>query len=262
MPPLTPAVIYEKELTVWLSLATKAAEQAGGYLKVRDRSATEVIAESKRDVKLQGDRGAEEQIVHILRQGSDADILSEERGLVKGSGITPGAVWIVDPLDGTVNFQRGVPLSCVSVALWIDREPALGVVYDFIRGELFAGIVGQGATLNGRPICVSSVTCRERAILCTGFPVSTDFSSGGIEWFVHQVRGFKKVRLFGSAALSLAYVASGRVDAYFERDIKIWDVAAGLALVKAAGGEVSPTEWNESSVITAYAGNAQLPPLT
>jgi myo-inositol-1(or 4)-monophosphatase len=258
---MSSVVLQEKHLQTWLSVAVHAAQEAGRYLMARDGAATHVTAEMARDIKLQADQRAEDRIVHVLTGGLNADVLSEERGLVAGAESPGGAQWIVDPLDGTVNYHREIPFSCVSIALWIDREPILGVVFDFWRGELYAGIVGQGATLNNRPIRVSSVARREQAVLCTGFPTGSDFSSGGILEFVDQVRAFKKVRLFGSAALSLAYVASGRADAYVERDIRMWDVAAGLALVKAAGGEVRLSGWKESSKVTAYGGNARLSPL-
>lgn len=259
---MSAAVLHDKDLQTWLSAAVRAAREAGRYLLAREDTATHVTAETSKDIKLAADQAAEERIVRGLAEALDVDVLSEERGFVSSARVAGDMQWIVDPLDGTVNYHRGIPLSCVSVALWVGREPVLGVVFDFIRNELYEGIVGRGATLNGRPIHVSSVARRDQAVLCTGFPAGSDFSSDGIFEFVDRVRAFKKVRLLGSAALSLAYVASGRADAYTERDIRMWDVAAGLALVKAAGGEISLSGWKESFRVTVYGGNARLSPVT
>ena len=178
---------------------------------------------------MQADLNSESLVLSRLK--GSFPVLSEESGGERHSGPT----WIVDPLDGTVNYFRGIPNCCVSIALW-DREPILGVVYDFNRHELFAGIADEGITLNGQPITVSPIDQKNKAICFTGFPVATSFEDGALTEFVGLVRGYKKVRLLGSAALSLAYVACGRGDVYRERDIRLWDVAAGLALVKAAGG--------------------------
>jgi fructose-1,6-bisphosphatase/inositol monophosphatase family enzyme len=211
-----------------------------------------------RDVKLEADRAAEERILEVLRGASPFEVLAEEGGTRPGSDPDSGLRWIVDPLDGSMNFLRGIPLCCVSVGLWRCNEPLLGVVYDFNRDEIFTGIVGEGAYLNGNKIRVSQVKESRHATLCTGFPAATDFSADALGRFVAKVQDYKKVRLFGSAALSLAYVAAGRVDAYRERDIRIWDVAAGLALVMAAGGETVTEPTAVPHAMDVYASNEGL----
>jgi myo-inositol-1(or 4)-monophosphatase len=190
-----------------------------------------------RDVKLQADTEAESIVLDVLRKTSDYPVLAEEGGM-SGAPSGSGPFWIVDPLDGTLNYSRNIDLCCVSIALYDGLVPILGVVYDFNRHDLFSGVVGAGADLNGEPISPTSVTEPGRAVLATGFPVQRDFGSTALQSFMSQVQQFKKIRLLGSAALSLAYVASGRVDAYTEEDIMIWDVAAGVALVQASGGNV------------------------
>jgi len=180
---------------------------------------------------------SEKQIVSILSKKSLFPVLSEEMGKVWSPEQFPDYHWIVDPLDGSFNYWKDIPLCCVSVGLWRGSNPVLGAIYDFNRNELFTGIVGQGAWLNNMPMRVSNLSDQKKSVLCTGFPVSTDFSTSPIQQFISFVQNFKKIRLIGSASLSLAYVACGRVDAYFERDIKIWDVAAGIALVRSAGGD-------------------------
>ena len=247
-------------LTDLLDVAVLAAQKAGEYLADAQREGRVILlAEPRRDVKLEADRRSEQLICEILREKSTISILAEEQGFIEVPNSLPELCWIIDPLDGSVNYSSGIPMCCISIGLWRQDEPLLGVVYDFCRDELFTGIVGVGAWLNGEPVRVSGTDAPEKAVLCTGFPVSTDFSPDGLMEFVEQVRAYKKVRLFGSAALSLAYVAAGRADVYQERDVKIWDVAAGLAVVRAAGGTVVWTGPSRAETGTAYAGAPSLP---
>ena len=134
----------------------------------------------------------------------------------------------------------------------------LGVVYDFNRNEMFSGLIGQGAWLNGKPIKVSNTKKKSRAILCTGFPVSSDFSSKTLLRFVENIMEYKKIRLLGSAALSLAYVACGRADVYVENGIKLWDVAGGIALVEAAGGQAQYAALDKENILTVKGSNEYL----
>ncbi|EAI7420024.1 inositol monophosphatase, partial [Campylobacter jejuni] len=140
--------------------------------------------------------------------------------------------WIVDPLDGSLNFSQDIPICCVSVALYKGNEPILGVVYDFYRDEMFSGLVGIGTWLNNKKISVLNIKKdKKQAVLATGFSTYMNYSRSELEKFITHIQEFKKIRLLGSAALSLAYVACGRVDAYYEKDIAFWDVAAGMALI-------------------------------
>ncbi|MCL5269958.1 MAG: inositol monophosphatase [bacterium] len=230
-----------------LNLAVEAARAAGERLRAIAAGEKAVLSVAGRDIKLQADRDSESLILGMLAARSPHPVLAEESG--ECGTIAEGAApfWVVDPLDGTLNFSRGVPLCCVSIALVEGTAPRLGVVYDFNRGELFYGVPGDAGDVHGgiispageRPLAVSGVAERGKAILATGFPVNRDFGAAALAEFVDQVKSFKKVRLLGSAALSLAWVAAGRVDAYAEDDIMLWDVAAGLALVAAAGGHVA-----------------------
>ena len=205
------------------------AKQAGKFLK--NTKSIKVLSDRNRDIKLNVDLKSESIIFKKLSKYYP--VLSEESG---GVLLKNNAVWIVDPLDGTVNYQRKIPLNCISISLWHRKKPVLGVVYDFMRNELFTGIIGNGAKLNGKKIMISSIKKISQSIIFTGFPVGFNLKHVYIKKFMSLLLSYKKIRLIGSAALSLAYVASGRADAYHERGIKIWDVAAGLALVKAAGG--------------------------
>lgn len=223
-----------------LKAAEEAARDAGGFLREQMLRGQEVISREGRDIKIQADRDAEERILFRLKATGYSALAEESglHGLVKGD--TP--FWIVDPLDGTMNFSRGLPLCCVSIALCRGNEPLLGVIYDFNRDECFTGAPGQGAAVNGMAMRVASTAHTNQAILATGFPSMRSMDAEALEPFIREARAFKKVRMLGSAALMLAYVACGRVDAYAEDDIMFWDVAAGVALVRAAGGVVDMKE--------------------
>ena len=221
---------WEYELT----LAAEAARLAGSILRSTS-SGFEIVDRTGKDIKLKADRESEETIIEILSRKSAYSILSEESG-EKGVFDTNFPYWIIDPLDGTANYSRHIPVNCISVALWQDEAPILGVIYDFNNDEMFSGVVDKGAWCNGSRIYVSDVTSAYEAILCTGFPINRCYSSEALSSFLSNIQKFKKIRMFGSAAMSLAYLAAGRADAYEEEDIMIWDIAAGVAIAKAAGG--------------------------
>jgi len=243
---------------VLLNLAKNIAENSVRIIKKDIGKYRKVEKDLQRDVKILADRRLDEAIVKRLLEETRYSVLSEESGFLKGSNKNTDYCWIVDSLDGSLNFSRGIPIYCISIALWKKMVPLLGVVYDFNRDETFLGLVGRGAWLNGKPMMVSQITEKSKAVLCTGFPVSTDFSKKSLLDFIRRIRKYKKIRLLGSAALSLAYVACGRADAYLENDIKIWDVAAGIALVKAAGGTVKFSPADKENVSRVKASNQYL----
>jgi myo-inositol-1(or 4)-monophosphatase len=218
-----------------LTLATATARAAGAALARRsDRT---VNFESAHDVKLQADVDSENLIRARLAR-TKLPVIGEEIGGDASLLERDELFWSVDPLDGTFNYLRGMPASCVSIGLWRGLRPVLGVVFDFGRDELYAGGEGMSFTLNGRKQAPKWAPDVARAVLCTGFPSGMDRGGDSVREFVGQVQRFKKIRMLGSAALALAYVASGKADVYFEDSIKLWDIAAGLALVEAAGGKV------------------------
>jgi fructose-1,6-bisphosphatase/inositol monophosphatase family enzyme len=238
-----------------LCIAKEASLSAGTFLAKAGKGSRKVNVDSARDVKIGADRQSEDIIRRFLERESSISILTEESGLIRNGSGEGRLRWIVDPLDGTLNFLRGIPISCVSIGLWEGDEPLLGVVYDFNKLELFSGIAGIGAWLNGRRIRVSGIAAKEKAVLLTGFPSRTDFSHRAIAAFVDDVRSYRKVRLLGSAALSLAYVAAGRADAYMEKDIMIWDIAGGIPIVKSAGGGYDMEYSKGGKAVIARASN-------
>lgn len=220
------------ELKDLLSIAGQVAAEAGAALKAH-RAQWGVIAEEQgREVKIDADKRAEAIILAALEARAPFPVISEEAGWVRaGAG---SLVWAVDPLDGSVNYLRGYPHCAVSIALLRDGEPVLGVVDCFLLNECFAGYVGGGATLNGAAISVSAIADPGQGIIQTGVPSRASAESMAL--FEKRLKTWRKVRMIGSAATALAYVAAGRAEAYRESGSMIWDVAAGCALVRAAGG--------------------------
>jgi len=220
-----------------LDLATKAIQVARNRLDIGSKEYRMLENIEGREWKVRADRELESSILTVLRQGSNYPILSEESGLLPGEG---NRQWIVDPLDGSANYFRDVPFYCISIGLWENQVPLLGAVLEIPSNRLFIGIVGVGSWCNGEPIKmqVESPAISSTAVLCTGLPAGFEYSRKNIEALVSVCRHFGKVRMLGSAALMLCYVASGRCDSYWERQIAFWDVGAGIAIVQAAGGEV------------------------
>jgi myo-inositol-1(or 4)-monophosphatase len=244
-----------RELRLALAAATEAANAAGSLLKANLRRTKKVNEAHQHDIKLELDVRCQKVITRtLLRAFPDIPVLGEE-GQDQAVATAPSR-WVVDPIDGTVNFACRIPHAAVSIALqgrvgsakaagYPDGyQTVVGVVLDPFVGERFTAIRGQPSRLNGRPIRVSSRCRLEEAIVCVGFAKSVEsleLFQRHAQQLTHRVR---KLRIMGSAALALAYVADGRFDAYVERGIRLWDVAAGALLIECAGGEF----WNEPLV--------------
>jgi myo-inositol-1(or 4)-monophosphatase len=183
---------------------------------------------------------AEAEIVKELRRANpEYAILGEEGGAQKGNRGASRHTWVIDPLDGTSNYLHGWPHWCVSIALVENGEPIHGVVFDPLRNELFTASRGSGAALNERRIRVGERKDLAGAMLVTGFPPRERARAGAqLECLRELLRDAEDVRRTGSAALDLAYVACGRADGYFEAGVQPWDIAAGVLLVREAGGRV------------------------
>ncbi|HTI71391.1 MAG TPA: inositol monophosphatase family protein [Candidatus Limnocylindria bacterium] len=243
--------------SVELKLAVESARVAGEILRKEQAQGSEVKSEIGRDIKLAADVHAEAAILSRLRAGSTYPILSEEAGADVNFD-SEGLRWVVDPLDGTYNFSRRWPICCVSIGLCCGNTPVLGVIYDFLGDVSYEGVVGQGAWRNGEPMRVSSISEPERAMALTGFPAGSVFGRDSLMGFVTQLQRYKKVRLLGSSALSLAWVACGLADLYHEDGINFWDVAAGLALVKAAGGDFVTRPGERVFQLEVFASNGRI----
>ena len=212
-------------------LSIKAAKEAGEYLLKNKTAKKEIFSEQGRDIKLEIDRSTEKLLRESLKE-SDISILGEEYG---GKSLD-SLVWVIDPIDGTANYFRGLDQCCISIALMDGNQALLGIIYNFNTNELFHAQHEQGAFLNDLPISVSNISEKNKASLTTGFPASESIESS-LD-FLDGLKEWKKIRMFGSAALSCAYIASGRCDAYIEKGVYLWDFAAGICLVNEAGGRV------------------------
>ncbi len=219
-----------------LKLADTAAAAAGEALLANRVQWGVIEAEQGREVKIGADKHAEDIVLTAIARESEFPIISEEAGWTRAMQRGDRFVWAVDPLDGSVNYLRGYPHCAVSIALLDQGKPVLGVVDCFVMRERFTGAIGQGAWLNGSPMRVSAIENPAKGILQTGVPSRA--SDESMMAFEQRLRTWQKVRMIGSAATALAYVAAGRAEAYRESGSMIWDVAAGCALVEAAGGHV------------------------
>ncbi|MBE9135863.1 inositol monophosphatase [Nodosilinea sp. LEGE 07088] len=231
----------ESDLQRWLDIATEAALAAGAVLQHHWGNLTN-IAEKGRpgDLVTEADREAEAAVMAVLNRHLPADhgILAEESG-VQGN---PDAalLWAIDPLDGTTNYTHQYPFCSVSIGLLAEGVPILGVVYNPMLQELFRAATGLGATLNRRPIHVSTTAQLAQSLLVTGFAYDRRTTpDNNYAEFCHLTHLTQGVRRGGSAAIDLAYVACGRLDGYWERGLSPWDIAAGIALVREAGGRVT-----------------------
>ena len=221
-----------------VNVMVKAARAAGNVLlrSMHKLDAINAVEKDRLDFASEVDEAAEKTIVKELRRAyPDYAILGEEGG-AQGSS---RSVFVIDPLDGTSNYLRGFPHWCVSIALVEGGEAQHGVIFDPLRNELFTASRGSGAVLNDRRIRVSERKELAGAMLGTGFaPRERERTPAQLECIRELLRDAEDIRRSGSAALDLAYVACGRTDAYFEAGVKPWDIAAGLLLVREAGGRV------------------------
>ena len=211
-------------------LAVNAAMQAGDFLNKSKLEKKEVYKEEGRDIKLIIDQDAEKLIRSSL-QITNISILGEEYGGI----VSKEKYWVIDPLDGTANYFRGLDECCISIALMEGDVALIGVIYNFNTDEIFHASSGNGAFLNDKEIRVSDISDVSKASLFTGFPATESIESQSL--FLKNLAVWKKIRMFGSAALSCAYVASGKGDYYAEKGVYLWDFAAGICLVEEAGGK-------------------------
>ena len=219
-----------------LEVAQEAARAAGGLLRSHFGKSLTVNAATAHDIKLEVDVLAQNLITEILLERFPTHALYGEEGIVGDQ--SSDHQWVVDPLDGTVNFFYGIPHFCVSIALRLRGEIIVGVIYDPMREELWSGEKGQTPLLNGKPIHVSPRDELADAVVSIGFAKTSATIEVGLPLLQEMVHRVRKCRMLGSAALDMAYVACGRLDAYIEQGISLWDIAAGMLLVESAGGRV------------------------
>ena len=240
-----------------LNTAVKAARRAGSLINraALDRGALKVHAKGANDFVTQVDRAAEAAIIDLIHAAyPEHAILGEESGALERGKAEYR--WIIDPLDGTTNFIHGFPQYCVSIAVQHRGATAHGVVYDPGRNELFTASRGAGAHLDNRRMRVSKARALEGALIATGFPyrANTRYLDAYLEMLRAVTLHAAGVRRPGAAALDLAYVAAGRVDAVWEIGLSAWDTAAGTLLIQEAGGRIgtlSGAEYRQAGHVVA-----------
>jgi myo-inositol-1(or 4)-monophosphatase len=234
-----------------LKCAVEAARTVGRLLRKNQFSVKKVDSSTQHDIKLALDVRSQKVIEKTLRSEFPGIAILGEEG-ISGDPHAP-LRWVVDPIDGTVNFAYGIPHACVSIALQertgkrrADYEDGyntlLGVVYDPFCDELWTALRGETAQLNNRPIQVSKRRKLTEAIVSIGFAKTHENLEATLPYFLKLVHSVRKIRIMGSAALALTYVASGRFEAYIERGIRLWDIAAGGLILECAGGRF----WHEA----------------
>ena len=225
-----------------------AAAHASGHIQ-RQRLHTDKKIEHKGDINLvtEVDRLCERKIIDVIREHfPDHDILTEETPMPeRGSPYR----WVIDPLDGTTNYAHGYPFFATSIAVEYEGTVIIGVAYDPLRRELFTATRGKGALLNGQRIAVSRTPHLNDAFLCTGFPYDLrESSDNNVDHFNRIIMEATAVRRDGAAVLDLCYVAMGRFDGFWELKLYPWDVAAGVLLVREAGGRVTDFQGHEGTL--------------
>ncbi|MBS0649176.1 MAG: inositol monophosphatase [Verrucomicrobia bacterium] len=248
----------KKNNSEFLTVAIEAALQAGDLLKKGFGTSFEITSKPGRhNLVTEYDKAAEARISScLLKRFPSHGFLGEEQGHTKQGDV----VWIVDPLDGTVNFAHGIPMFSISIAAAADHELLASCVYQPMTGELFWAEKGRGAFLNGTSLHVTKNKSLEDALLATGFPYNVDEDPlHCIETFAQMTRQGFPIRRLGSAAMDIAYVAAGRFDAYWEVSLQPWDFAGGKLLLEEAGGKLthydgSPCDLFKSGTILATNG--------
>lgn len=233
-------------------MADAASEAARGLIQqARQRGGLTIEEKSTGDFVSEADRHAESTIFkHLQTAFPDYGWLGEETG--HRLGMAGGYCWIVDPLDGTTNYLKGIPHWAVSIALYHGEEPVAALIFDPMKSETFSAERGKGAYLNGQPIKIADGPALNAALLATGVP-----NGGRSTYLGHCLRDLDAlmpqsagIRRFGAATLDLAYVAAGRFDGYWERNLGPWDIAAGALIVQEAGGAVRPL-WSGRSLLAS-----------
>lgn len=227
-------MMWEKELTT----ARSSVEAAGKILRRLFGHVNHIIKKGDIDLVTEADFEVERAILETIRRNFPQDtILSEEAG--KQPEVSE-RTWIVDPLDGTTNFAHGFPFFAVSIALEVEKEIVLGVVYNPLMDEHFEAVKGRGAYLNKMPIQISKISNLEESLLATGFAYDIHENPHEVlQRFQKMIVRAQGIRRPGSAAIDLCYVAAGKLDGFWEEGLKPWDTAAGFLIVDEAGGKVT-----------------------
>ena len=228
-----------------ISLAKKAAKKSGTLL-IKNKSEFNLrLNSNSKDTKLKADIESEDLIKTIITEKSSFPILAEESG--KSNDDLGDTCWVIDPLDGTANFSRDIPICCVSIGLVCNMKPILGVIYDFNNDDLYkANNITKEAFLNNKEIEVSKIDNKNEAVLVTGLPVNTNYENDSLKKMIEDMQTWKKVRMIGSAAIASCYIASGKAELYKENGLFLWDIIAGAAIIESSGGNAKINNFKDN----------------
>ena len=238
-------------------LAKKAALESGKLLKDKKKEINKILNSDRKDTKLMADIESENLIKSIIVSESNYTILAEESG--KSLDDLGDIFWVIDPLDGTANYNRDIPVCCVSIGLVKDMKPLFGVIYDFNNDDIFLGDkFSNTSKMNDITINVSQKSDKKESILITGLPHNTDYSDSSLKNIIKDMQDWKKIRMIGSAAMAACYVASGKAERYQESGIYLWDIIAGAAIVESAGGSAEILNIRENFQVDAIFSNSKI----
>ncbi|MCM8809464.1 MAG: inositol monophosphatase [Candidatus Omnitrophica bacterium] len=231
-------------------LGIKVVKLAGKYLKENFNKVSK-LNEDRYDIKLLQDIESEKILLNNIKNFFPEDsFLSEETKIPQKNKKN---LWIIDPLDGSLNFSRGIPHFCISIA-FIGEDEKFGIVYDFFKDELFTGIEGEGAYLNGKRIKVSKTDKIEESVLAIGFMRGKKEILYGLKLFNMFANKVKKIRIMGSASLDFCYLSSGRIDLLIHLNLNRWDYEAGIIILKEAGGKLEIEKYDKIRIFKATNG--------
>jgi len=240
-----------------IKLAKKAAKESGDLL-INNKSEYNLrLNSNSKDTKLKADIESENLIKTIITNNSSYPILAEESG--KSNDELGDTFWVIDPLDGTANYNRNIPVCCISIGLVKDMKPILGVIYDFNNDDMYVGDkYSEQSVVNDQIIKTSNISKKEDGILITGLPHNSDYSEQALNSMIDDMQKWKKIRMMGSAAMAACYVASGKVEQYQEKGIYLWDVIAGAAIVESSGGAAKIFNQKENFQVDVIFSNSNI----
>ena len=240
-----------------IKLAKKAARQSGDLLINNKYEYNLRLNSNSKDTKLKADTESENLIKTIITNNSSFPILAEESG--KSNDDLGDTFWVIDPLDGTANYNRNIPVCCISIGLVKDLKPILGVIYDFNNDDMYVGdTYSKKSVMNDQIINTSNISKKENGILITGLPHNSDYSEQALNCMIDDMQKWQKIRMMGSAAMAACYVASGKVEQYQEKGIYLWDVIAGAAIVESSGGTAKIFNQKENFQVDVVFSNSNI----
>ena len=240
-----------------INLAKRAAKESGDLLVNNKSEYNQRLNSNSKDTKLKADIESEDIIKSIITDNSSFPILAEESG--KSNDDLGDTFWVIDPLDGTANYNRNIPICCISIGLVMNMKPILGVIYDFNNDDMYVGdTYSKKSVMNDQIIEVSNISNKEDGILITGLPHNSDYSEQSLNSMIDDMQKWQKIRMMGSAAMASCYVASGKAEQYQEKGIYLWDVIGGAAIVESSGGAAKIFNRRENCQVDVVFSNVKI----